>query len=190
MKEILFFPLSFWLLCIICVLYYAAVFPFYSVASDYFQDNFKYSAAKASSTAGWLYTGVPSPSLFFLFLSLSHGLTPFQMKECAAAVSAVVSPFLGFLVDRVGWKPIFCLRLPCNPCFLCVSVSTFVCLSLRVIVFVSLCICLCLSLCVCVCVFVGMSVYVSICVCVFCRSLCVCLCVSGRLLHVCTHLRA
>ena len=80
MKEILFFPLSFWLLCIICVLYYAAVFPFYSVASDYFQDNFKYSPAKASSTAGWLYT-----------------------------VSAVVSPFLGFLVDRVGWKPIFLL---------------------------------------------------------------------------------
>lgn len=48
-KDILQFPFSFWLMCIICVAYYVAVFPFIGLALTFYQQKWNLIQSKAST---------------------------------------------------------------------------------------------------------------------------------------------
>jgi len=73
LKDILSFPLTFWLISFICVFYYSAVFPFVSISKVFFMYKYEMGAAAADSVSGIPYI-----------------------------ISAFVSPFMGMLVDRMG----------------------------------------------------------------------------------------
>jgi len=67
------FPISFWFLCLACLAYYGAIFPFISLAQDFFKQEFDMSSNEANKIIGLVYL-----------------------------ISAPVSPLLGLLLDKVG----------------------------------------------------------------------------------------
>ncbi|XP_032661396.1 lysosomal dipeptide transporter MFSD1 isoform X2 [Chelonoidis abingdonii] len=67
------FSLSLWLIFIICVCYYAAVFPFIGLGKVFFIEKFKFSSQEASAINSIVYI-----------------------------ISAPMSPVFGFLVDKLG----------------------------------------------------------------------------------------
>jgi nitrate/nitrite transporter NarK len=67
------FNMSFWIICINCVMMYGGIFPFIQVASDLLQKVYMFS----STTSGSMF-GIPY------------------------YISACTSPFLGFMVDKIG----------------------------------------------------------------------------------------
>ncbi|KAJ7324898.1 hypothetical protein JRQ81_017918 [Phrynocephalus forsythii] len=67
------FSLSLWLIFIICVCYYVAVFPFIGLGKVFFIEKFKFSSQEASAINSIVYV-----------------------------ISAPMSPVFGFLVDKVG----------------------------------------------------------------------------------------
>ncbi|KAG7235030.1 hypothetical protein INR49_003395 [Caranx melampygus] len=67
------FPLSLWLIFIICVGYYVAIFPFIGLAQVFFIEKFNFSPAEARAVNSIVYI-----------------------------ISAPASPVLGFMVDRTG----------------------------------------------------------------------------------------
>jgi len=67
------FPLSLWLICAVCVFYYAAVFPFIGIGLVFFEQKFGLSPKSANAVNGLVYI-----------------------------ISAAASPVMGFLVDRTG----------------------------------------------------------------------------------------
>ncbi|XP_043558060.1 major facilitator superfamily domain-containing protein 1 isoform X1 [Chiloscyllium plagiosum] len=73
LKDVKDFPLSLWLIFIICVCYYVAIFPFIGLGKVFFIEKFKFSLKQASLINSIVYI-----------------------------ISAPVSPVLGFLVDKVG----------------------------------------------------------------------------------------
>jgi len=73
LKDVIGFPLSFWLLSVICLAYYVAIFPFVSLGVPFFQKKFEFTQKNANFIA----------SLPYL-------------------ISAPASPVLGILVDKTG----------------------------------------------------------------------------------------
>ncbi|XP_045610044.2 lysosomal dipeptide transporter MFSD1 isoform X1 [Procambarus clarkii] len=73
LKDVLSFPLSFWLISIICVTYYVAIFPFIGLAKVFFMRKFDLDDKTANAVSSIVYI-----------------------------ISAVASPILGFVVDRTG----------------------------------------------------------------------------------------
>ncbi|KAK7483182.1 hypothetical protein BaRGS_00025586 [Batillaria attramentaria] len=71
--DVRFFPLSFWLISIICVAYYVAVFPFVGLGLVFFEMKFDMSPTQANAVNSLVYI-----------------------------ISAVASPVFGFLIDRSG----------------------------------------------------------------------------------------
>lgn len=67
------FKLTFWLVCIICVAFYCAIFPFITIAKDFFQDKFHLSPDDANYLSSIVYV-----------------------------ISGVASPVLGLLIDKLG----------------------------------------------------------------------------------------
>ena len=67
------FPVSFWFLTLACLAYYGAIFPFVSLAQDFFKQKFDFTSADANKIIGLIYL-----------------------------ISAPVSPLLGLLLDKVG----------------------------------------------------------------------------------------
>ena len=51
-RDVLVFPASFWLVCLICVGYYVAVFPFISLGKVYFQVKYNFSSDNANFITG------------------------------------------------------------------------------------------------------------------------------------------
>jgi len=72
-RDILTFPATTWLISIICVAYYVAVFPFVGLGLVFFEMKFGLSPASAGSVNSLVYI-----------------------------ISAVASPLFGFLIDRIG----------------------------------------------------------------------------------------
>ncbi|XP_054771784.2 major facilitator superfamily domain-containing protein 1-like [Lytechinus pictus] len=81
LSDIKDFPLSLWLIFLVCVFYYVTVFPFIGLGIVFFEDKFDMSPTKAN---------------------LVNSLVYF--------ISAAASPFFGFIVDRTG-KNIFWVAL-------------------------------------------------------------------------------
>ncbi|XP_076838241.1 lysosomal dipeptide transporter MFSD1 isoform X2 [Brachyhypopomus gauderio] len=73
LKDVKDFPLQLWLIFIICVGYYVAIFPFIGLGQVFFIEKFNFSPAQASAVNSIVYI-----------------------------ISAPASPLLGFLVDRTG----------------------------------------------------------------------------------------
>ena len=67
------FPISFWFLTLACLAYYGAIFPFVSLAQDFFKVRFGFSNQESNKNIGVIYL-----------------------------ISAPVSPVLGLLLDKVG----------------------------------------------------------------------------------------
>jgi nitrate/nitrite transporter NarK len=78
LKDIVHFPLSYWLLTISCVVVYATVLPFNNISGDFLREKYNIALEKADS-----------------YLSIPY------------TISAVLSPFLGLLVDRFGFRAVF-----------------------------------------------------------------------------------
>jgi len=74
---------TFWLLVLSCVVVYGTILPFNNIAGSLFQDKFGYSKTKANT---------------FLMIPFS--------------ISAIASPFLGGIVDRVGQRAWLILFAP------------------------------------------------------------------------------
>ncbi|XP_063721865.1 major facilitator superfamily domain-containing protein 1-like [Symsagittifera roscoffensis] len=74
------FPASFWLLSIICVMFYSAVFPFIAVGKIFFMGKFNLSDSSAS-----------------------------LLNSIVYLISAGASPLCGFLVDRTGLNIVYLL---------------------------------------------------------------------------------
>eukprot|EP00088_Acartia_fossae_P043034 TRINITY_DN4526_c0_g1_i11.p1 TRINITY_DN4526_c0_g1~~TRINITY_DN4526_c0_g1_i11.p1 ORF type:complete len:594 (+),score=70.30 TRINITY_DN4526_c0_g1_i11:122-1903(+) len=73
------FPISFWLLCMACLAYYGAIFPFVSLAKDFFKVKFHMDGDSANFITGLIYL-----------------------------VSAPASPLLGLLLDKTGRNVTWC----------------------------------------------------------------------------------
>ncbi|XP_076036499.1 minerva isoform X2 [Oratosquilla oratoria] len=73
LRDVLTFPLSFWLLSVICVAYYVAIFPFIGLAKVFFMRKFDFDETAANEVSSIVYV-----------------------------ISAFASPVLGILVDRTG----------------------------------------------------------------------------------------
>ncbi|XP_022246324.1 major facilitator superfamily domain-containing protein 1-like [Limulus polyphemus] len=73
LKDVLQFPASFWLISLICVTYYVAIFPFIGLGSVFFMRKFEFSPTMANNINGIVYI-----------------------------VSAGASPVLGLLIDKTG----------------------------------------------------------------------------------------
>lgn len=73
------FPATFWLMSVICVAYYVAIFPFIGLGQVFFERKFDFSPSNANAVNSIVYV-----------------------------ISAIVSPFFGLMVDRVG-RNILCV---------------------------------------------------------------------------------
>jgi len=89
------FPLSLWLICAICVFYYAAVFPFIGIGLVFFEQKFGLSPSSANAVNGLVYI-----------------------------ISAAASPIMGFLVDRTG-KNLFWVMLGVLSTIFCHAMLAF-----------------------------------------------------------------
>merc|ERR1711936_760374 len=67
------FPVSFWFLTLACLAYYGAIFPFVSLAQDFFKEKWHYTSQEANKVIGLVYL-----------------------------VSAPASPLLGLMIDKTG----------------------------------------------------------------------------------------
>ncbi|OQV16047.1 Major facilitator superfamily domain-containing protein 1 [Hypsibius exemplaris] len=72
-KDIKDFPISLYLLCLICVGFYTAIFPFISLGLVFFESKYELGSGQAQILNSLIYT-----------------------------ISAVASPIFGFLIDRTG----------------------------------------------------------------------------------------
>lgn len=73
MSDVKKFPLNFWILSMICVMYYLTIFPFVGLAKVYFMRKYGLDDNGAN-----------------------------MVNSCVYIVSAIISPLCGFLVDRTG----------------------------------------------------------------------------------------
>ena len=63
-KDVISFPLSFWLLSIICLAYYVAIFPFVSLGVPFFQKKFQFTQKNANFIASVPYL-ISAPGKYF-----------------------------------------------------------------------------------------------------------------------------
>eukprot|EP00093_Oithona_nana_P014307 14307.XXX_1090838_1092743_1 [CDS] Oithona nana genome sequencing. len=78
-RDVLSFPTSFWLLSIVCLAYYVAIFPFISLGQVFFMKKFDFSSSNANFITGLIYL-----------------------------LSAPASPILGILIDKTGRNVMYC----------------------------------------------------------------------------------
>jgi MFS family permease len=101
---------TFWYVTFLCLTFYAAVFPFQSLSTDFFVD--KWGIARTAEAAGGFLSRVFN-NLFHIF-STAGGIT-----SIIIFASMLLAPFAGRLVDRVGRRATFMiagslLMIPCH----------------------------------------------------------------------------
>ena len=87
------FTSSYWLVVLLCVTFYSAIFPFTALATDMFHDKWALPLVHAS-------TGSFMSQVFFNFTHMfttAPGIT-----SIVIAASMIFAPFAGDLVDRIG----------------------------------------------------------------------------------------
>eukprot|EP00106_Octopus_bimaculoides_P023488 XP_014790930.1 PREDICTED: major facilitator superfamily domain-containing protein 1-like [Octopus bimaculoides] len=94
-KDVKDFPLTMWLICIICVAYYVTVFPFIGLGLVFFENKFDFDASLAATVNSIVYI-----------------------------ISAVASPVSGLIVDKTG-KNIFWLSLGIFVTLICHALMGF-----------------------------------------------------------------
>lgn len=101
---------TFWYVTFLCLTFYAAVFPFQSLSTDFFVD--KWGIARTAEAAGGFLSRVFN-NLLHIF-STAGGIT-----SIIIFASMCLAPFAGRLVDRVGRRASFMiagslLMIPCH----------------------------------------------------------------------------
>jgi nitrate/nitrite transporter NarK len=109
-KDILEFKPTFWYVTFLCLTFYAAVFPFQSLSTDFFHTKWGI-ALSAPSSGGFL------AQVFNNFLHI--GSTAGGITSIIIFASMILAPFAGRLVDRVGKRTTFMvagalLLIPCH----------------------------------------------------------------------------
>ena len=121
------FPISFWFLTLACLAYYGAIFPFVSLAQDFFTTKFNFTTAEANKIIGLIYL-ISAPVSPLLGLLLDKAGKNITWVFLAVAISAgchcllaftSVSPYLGMIVLGVAYSllasalwPIAALLIP------------------------------------------------------------------------------
>lgn len=100
------FPVSFWFLCMACLAYYGAIFPFVSLAKDFFKVKFHMDGDSANFITGLIYL-----------------------------VSAPASPLLGLLLDKTGRNVSWCFlsvvaSIGCHSLLAFTSLNPYIAISL------------------------------------------------------------
>ncbi|OGD14347.1 MAG: MFS transporter [Candidatus Aminicenantes bacterium RBG_16_66_30] len=109
-KDIKEFKPTFWYVTALCFTFYAAIFPFQSLSTDFFVT--KWGIARTAAAAGGFLTQVFN-NLLHIF-STAGGIT-----SIIIFASMLLAPFAGRLVDRVGKRATFMiagslLLIPCH----------------------------------------------------------------------------
>jgi MFS family permease len=138
LSDVRFFPFSFWLLCVSCVVVYGAVSPFNNIASGFLQAKY-YMANATEPTAAFMDREqhqvarenhvLSSPPLDCTsvdpLLPSNHAWVVYCARKQSAisssaammtipyTISAISSPFLGFAVDRYGGIGVLSFFAPC-----------------------------------------------------------------------------
>lgn len=93
LRSLIQFPTRFWLLCIICVAYYVAIFPFVSLGQAFFMKKFSYSSSAANFINGMT---------FKCFVCVFKFIQHLQYVGLIYLISAFASPVFGILIDKTG----------------------------------------------------------------------------------------
>ncbi|MGZ4886460.1 MAG: MFS transporter [Candidatus Aminicenantales bacterium] len=109
-KDIKEFKPTFWYVTFLCLTFYAAVFPFQSLSTDFFAT--KWGIALTSSASGGFLAQVFNN--FLHIFSTAGGIS-----SIIIFASMILAPFAGRLVDRVGKRATFMiagslLMIPCH----------------------------------------------------------------------------
>ena len=109
-KDIKAFKPTFWYVTFLCLTFYAAVFPFQSLSTDFFHTKWGI-ALTAPSPGGFL------AQVFNNFLHITS--TAGGVTSIIIFASMILAPFAGRLVDRVGKRATFMiagslLMIPCH----------------------------------------------------------------------------
>lgn len=93
LKDIKEFKASFWYVSLLCVTFYSAIFPFTSLAPDFFVE--KWGIVKTIESQGGFFSQVFNN--FLHPFNTAGGITAIPMLT-----SMTISPFIGLLVDKIG----------------------------------------------------------------------------------------
>jgi MFS family permease len=109
-KDIKAFKPTFWYVTFLCLTFYAAVFPFQSLSTDFFHTKWGI-VLSAPSSGGFL------AQVFNNFLHITS--TAGGLTSIIIFASMILAPFAGRLVDRVGKRTTFMvvgalLLIPCH----------------------------------------------------------------------------
>ena len=109
-KDIKQFKPTFWYVTLLCLTFYAAVFPFQSLSTDFFHTKWGVSLT-APSSGGFL------AQVFNNFLHITS--TAGGITSIIIFASMILAPFAGRLVDKVGKRATFMiagslLMIPCH----------------------------------------------------------------------------
>ncbi|MBN1222304.1 MAG: MFS transporter [Candidatus Aminicenantes bacterium] len=102
-KKITKFPYSFWLIALLCMLFYSAVFPFTALSTDFFVD--KWNIARVAQATGSFFHKVFNN--FGHIFSTAGGIT--SIITCS---SLIFAPLAGFFVDKSGKRATFMIVGP------------------------------------------------------------------------------
>ena len=102
-KKILNFPPSFWLIVLLCMIFYSAVFPFTALSTDFFVD--KWNIARVAHVTGSFLHKVFGN--FMHMFSTAGGIT-----SIVTFSSLIFAPLAGFFVDKIGKRVSFMLAGP------------------------------------------------------------------------------
>ncbi len=109
-KDIKEFKPTFWYVTFLCFTFYAAIFPFTSLSTDFFFD--KWGIARTAEAAGGFFSQVFNN--FFHMFSTAGGIS-----SIIVFASMIFAPFAGTLVDKIGrraslmiWGSI--ILIPCH----------------------------------------------------------------------------
>jgi MFS family permease len=116
-KDIKEFKPTFWYVTFLCLTFYAAIFPFQSLSTDFFHTKWGI-ALTAPSSGGFL------AQVFNNFLHISS--TAGGITSIIIFASMILAPFAGRLVDRVGKRTTFMIAgaLLMIPCHLAMGLTT------------------------------------------------------------------
>jgi len=121
------FPISFWFLTLACLAYYGAIFPFVSLAQDFFKTKFDFTSQEANKIIGLIYliSAPVSPLLGLLLDKVGKNITMVFLAVLASGgchcllAFTQVSPYLGMIVMGVAYSllasalwPIAALLIP------------------------------------------------------------------------------
>ncbi|MCX6558967.1 MAG: MFS transporter [Candidatus Aminicenantes bacterium] len=110
LRDIKAFKPSFWYVTFLCLTFYAAIFPFTNLSTDFFAD--KWGIARVATTGGGFLNQV-----FNNFIHLFG--TAGGISSIIIFASMILAPFAGRLIDRIGRRATFMIfgsliLIPCH----------------------------------------------------------------------------